>query len=910
MQIETGKGAFLPLGELLDWASKENRPIWQRDALRRLSERGELTEEDLSTLQRHIEVSQGLSLETLPELVYFDEEHLSEASSNAPKTALVALGPVKHVDRLEAEQPPIRFALNGITLIYGPNGSGKSGYCRITKQLCRSLEPDELRGNVYVDGPVPPAEVGVQFRVGGDDQEKTELVWRGDEQPPSELARISVFDTVSARVYVDKKRKIEFLPYELDLLNKLGLAARSLDGEFKTLEDSLNDDLRVAMPTGFKAGTTVSGLLAKLVPETSLADLPSKEDIEKLAVWTDEVQTELDRLGEEAKNDPVAMARLRIEAKQALETVRDNISNCESKIGDAAIKTLPEKQKGVVRKRAAAEAAASELFKEQPISDIGSDVWQQMLKYARDFSLEVFPDIEPPPISTSGRCVLCQQELDEDAAARMKAFDEYLEDRAAADAEAAKTEFEKAATEVSNYNIKSKEEVATLLAGFSALDEDRKSFAQSIGGYFDKALKRLTLLKTALDEQDYSKLEELENLPESPVDLIATDVKKLAEESEEFSRLAADDGEAEKRVLRVAELNDRKKLGQEIDVILNRRMKLEERLKIAACRALCQLNPITRQITARRRQLLTPSLKDALKGELTALRLRHIPVELTDRGDLGNSIVEVALSAQQRVANNSEVLSEGEQRGLALACFLAELAEIGRDHGIIVDDPVSSLDHSRMQSVARRLAEEAAKGRQVIVFTHNILFHHMLVAEARRVQVACHEEWMSSLGGSRFGIIDDAQKPRQMKNVSTRLSEIDGEYKGLVDSGYDHNDENFRRPVVSLYTQLRDTWERIVEEILLNKAIQRFRPEIMTQRLEEACIDPENDYPLIFEGMKRCSHYSGHDPAEGLPSDLPPVEELTKDIDALKAFATVASDRKKALKKSDKYEDGVKPILL
>lgn len=900
----------MPFEELLDWASNENRPTWQRDALRRLAENGELTEEDLSVLQTYIEVSQGLSAEALPALVPLAQEHLSEASSNAPKTVLASLGPVKHVDRLESDQPPIRFAVNGVTLIYGPNGSGKSGYCRITKQICRALETGRLRGNVYDDTPPLPAEVGIGFRVGGDDQEKDELVWRGDEQPPSELARISVFDTASARVYVDKERKIEFLPYELDLLNKLGLAARSLDDEFKAREDALNNDLRVALPTGFNEGTAVSGVLAKLVPETALSDLPSKEDIEKHAVWTDEEQAELDRLLEESKNDPAAMARLRREAKQALETVRGNISDCESKIGDTAIKTLSEKQKDAVRKREAAEAAASELFKGQPIPDIGSETWRQMLKYAREFALEVFPDGEPPRISTAGRCVLCQQELDEDASARLKAFDEYLEDRAAADAAAANIAFEKAATIVSNYSIKSKEEVGTLLAGFSALHDNRKSFAEKIGEYFEKANARLTLLKKALEEQDYTKFEELEPLPESPVDLISADEKKLAEESEEFDRLADDDQEAKRRALRIAELNDRKKLSQEIAVILDRLAKLEERLKIGACRGLCQLNPITRQITSRRRKLLTPSLKGALKDELSALHLTHIPVDLNDRGDLGNSIVEVALSAQQRVANNSEVLSEGEQRGLALACFLAELEEIGRDHGIIVDDPVSSLDHSRMQSVARRLAEEAAKGRQVIVFTHNILFHHMLSAEARRLQVACHEEWMSSLGEDHFGIIDNAQKPRQMKNVSERLTEIDGDNRSLNESGYDHTDEQFRTPIVGLYTQMRDTWERIVEEILLNRVVQRFRPEIMTQRLEEACIDPGNDYPLIFEGMKRCSHYSGHDPAEDLPTELPKADEIVQDIEALKEFAKIATERRSKLRKGRKYEQGVEAILL
>ncbi len=277
---------------------------------------------------------------------------------------------------------------------------------------------------------------------------------------------------------------------------------------------------------------------------------------------------------------------------------------------------------------------------------------------------------------------------------------------------------------------------------------------------------------------------------------------------------------------------------------------------------------------------------------------------------MGDSIVEVALSAQQRITNNSEVLSEGEQRGLALACFLAELNEIGRDHGIIVDDPVSSLDHSRMEAVARRLAEEAAKGRQVIVFTHNILFHYMLSTEARRAGIACHEEWMTNLGNDRFGIIDAGQKPWHMKPVVERLTEIDRARKELVDSGYDRNDERFRGGVTDLYTKMRMTWERVVEEILFNRVVQRFRPEIMTQSLRAACFDRENDYPVIYEGMKRTSHYSGHDLADDLPPELPALGDIDRDIGELKGFATRARDRKKALERQDAYEKGVEPVLL
>ena len=169
---------------------------------------------------------------------------------------------------------------------------------------------------------------------------------------------------------------------------------------------------------------------------------------------------------------------------------------------------------------------------------------------------------------------------------------------------------------------------------------------------------------------------------------------------------------------------------------------------------------------------------------------------------------------------------------------------------------------------------------------------------------------MSSLGNDRFGIVDASQKPRQMKNVSERLQEIDRNFQALIDSEYDYTNEVFRPHVVALYTQMRDTWERIVEEILFNRVVQRFRREIMTQRLEEACIDPEKDYPVIFEGMKRCSHYSGHDLAEDLPPELPKPELIRRDADELQGFFNAADRRRKKLRKTRRYEEGVEPVLL
>ena len=307
---------------------------------------------------------------------------------------------------------------------------------------------------------------------------------------------------------------------------------------------------------------------------------------------------------------------------------------------------------------------------------------------------------------------------------------------------------------------------------------------------------------------------------------------------------------------------------------------------------------------------MTPTLKTALEDELSKLKLDHLPLDMTDRVDAGDSLVEVSLTAQKQVAKNSDILSEGEQRALALSCFLAELTEVGSHHGIIVDDPVSSLDHARMEAVAERLAAEAASGRQVIIFTHSILFHSMVQSAARKLGVSRHYEWMTSLGGDTFGVIDEAYKPWQIKKPPQRIQDVRDDFSAIKKAGYDPTDQTLRPGVVSLYAAMRETWERAVEDIVFNGVLQRFRPEVMTQRLEQVSFDPSSDYPAIFEGMKRCSHYSGHDQAEDLPTELPSEDQIAADIEALDDFVRAARAKQKALEKAPKYEHGPEPEFI
>jgi hypothetical protein len=70
--------------------------------------------------------------------------------------------------------------------------------------------------------------------------------------------------------------------------------------------------------------------------------------------------------------------------------------------------------------------------------------------------------------------------------------------------------------------------------------------------------------------------------------------------------------------------------------------------------------------------LVTPDLQGRIVAEVQRLDLAHVPMRFEDATDHGQNLFEMALDSRQQVSK-SRVLSEGEQRALGIACFMAEM---------------------------------------------------------------------------------------------------------------------------------------------------------------------------------------------------------------------------------------------
>ena len=872
--------------DLFDWCAA--RPSWQQEAIRLLTAKPKLDAEELDQLEEAVKRDARIAAGTSPVWPALTKTHLKAGNKFAPVTVLGSIGPLRNIDRLAAGQPPIKFAINGITLIYGANGSGKSGYCRVAKKICHCLHDVTLRGNVFEPASADPREVTLTFRVDG--EKARTVVWDDRNAPPPELGRISVFDSDAAGLYVDAERNIEFLPFELALLTNLAEAVRTLDGRFRAEEARLVKAHQAPLPQGYDKPTKISTMLARLKADEQL---PDEASMRSFAVWEEKDEADLQAIKLELGSDPALVKRVKEAAKSAVDTFVADANAIFKALGNDGLAALKEARQKAAQSRDAAKAAASALAAESAVPQLGSDTWRQMLMYARDFAAEAFPTVEPPQLANANTCVLCHQPLDAQAQERLAAFDAYVEGRANADAEAAKKDFGERAKAILDLKIVGGQDIKDKLVNFVEASKPRQALVDRLDQFYTASQERHSLASLAIKAVDYASLGGLPDLDRIVIDDLVAEATVLAKEIDDLKPTPDQAAKRIQRQQKLDELEARKKFSADIETFVARRNSLELLVKTKACTTACSVAGITSLITRMRRKVLTTSLQNSLQDEIGALDLGHLPLKLSDRGEVGKSKVQIGLEAKQKVGKNSDILSEGEKRALALAGFLAELKEVGVRHGIVVDDPVSSLDHARMEAVAKRLVKEAKARRQVIIFTHNLFFHHAVFEEAKDMKVPLRQEWIAKHGDGRFGIIDDGQQPWVSISVTKRLPIIDGLLKAKKPT-YSEADEAERSFVTSIYTKMRETWEHTIEEVLFAGVVGRFRPNVATMQLRAAHVD-KSDYETVYAGMTRCSKYSGHDQAAGVPADLPKFTEIEADFNKLNSYVVAANTRRKKL---------------
>ena len=199
----------------------------------------------------------------------------------------------------------------------------------------------------------------------------------------------------------------------------------------------------------------------------------------------------------------------------------------------------------------------------------------------------------------------------------------------------------------------------------------------------------------------------------------------------------------------------------------------------------------------------------ALGEELMALGVSGISVAMQPILNEGEDDIQARLEVRNG-AVPQDILSEGEQRAIAIAAFLPRSGSEKAQGGIVFDDPVSSLDHARRERAARRIAAEARE-RQVVVFTHDMYFLNVLMFEATALGLTPKALTLNQTPEG-FGVAEETL-PFAGANVSQRVGMLRNKQ---VECG--GGARQGTRPATglspeTLYNDLRMAWERGVEEV-------------------------------------------------------------------------------------------------
>lgn len=847
------------LQEILDWS--QTLPLWQRDALRRLLASDEIGHDDLDDIFALLKLEHNIADPKGRKASPLTQAHIPIPPKDGTEIRLIAIKDLKNVNAIaEGQRLPIQNA--GLTVVYGDNGSGKSGYSRLLKKACRARDQSET---IHPNANLPANKVGAAegvFEIEIDGTAK-DFPWKVGELPPPELSALSIFDSRCARAYLDKEDDFSFVPFGLDLFERLVRICDKLK-EMVTAESARHSPNLV--PFSHLAGETevgkvVSGLNAK----TSAAK------IEALATLNEEELAERLALEKSLKenNPKEKAAQLRAKSRRIAAIISTMSSKATLVNGDEYLR-LQALAASFKAAKEASEIAARQFKESEPLLEgTGGEAWKELFEAAKKFALESYPESQFPDLAEGSPCPLCQQPLAE-GLQRLQRFEAFIQQAAE------KTARERHKLLNDAYRTFSVQQVALgieeeTFEEIRLLDEGLATGLRSFG----KALvERHEAMKEALKSNDW---ESVKDLSDSPGEPLATLAAKLIANAETLEKAANEEART-KLQKRFDELDARAKLATVKKQVLEALGCLVHQTNLKACLPAVKPTAISLKSAKITEQVVSAELETALNDEFKALGVNSLSVTLQSRNERGKPRHKLKLELPQSMSP-ADILSEGEQRAVAISSFLAEVKVSGSKGGIVFDDPMSSLDHRRRERIARRLVAEAQK-RQVIVFTHDIFFLCLLDEEAKAQEVSILSQSLIRRPAG-FGV-SDPTLPFEGQKTSQRVKMLRTMH---VDAGrlQKNGDEPaYRQKAFEIYVMLRMAWEYAVEEVLFRTVVLRFRKGVSTQRLAEVEVD-DSDYAAIDEGMTRCSNYA-HARALVAGSSIPDADDLAADIEALETW--------------------------
>ena len=870
------------LKDIIDWV--ENKPSFWQVATERLIRNNELTSSDISELKEICKVDFGLS-DFVYDAVDFDD--LRDFADNSANDGNIVLSKIKNIDNINAlsKSSELEFAPNGLTIIYGDNGSGKSSYVSILKHSCKTRgQKPRINDNLFdptCSGNDKRADI--EYTYDGINFTTVNLI--NETVSENTLKKIDVFDTYSANHYIEGEDEIAFIPQGLSIVEKLAEAVKNVEVQLS---------LELSSPSMRKfeyellevpEGTTAKLFLDKLNLNSTLDELRREakwDSTKKVRIET--LEKEIDKL---KATDPKKNLKSNEDKIKRFEILANKFQNLENALTGQTLNNLKQILNNFCVAKEALRESSNTAFSDLPIQGVGNNAWKILWESARKFYNESTQSESFPNVSDGSSCPLCFQDLEDEARDRFTKFEDFVKNDIQKSFDEAKEKYESAIENLNRLELNFEEQNPISLELNELIENYSEKQAEYLKVLSEQKEYIVGLFNSMKTIGDINAIE----VDSTPKTLINELNKSLYEVNKKLKDQSIDE-DLKPLLKELNQLNGEKKI-YEHKPKLAREIYRQKRVGLLnQCVGKCNTRTITTLSNELTTRYINQNLKQNFKTELNKLGFKNIRIETETKGQRGKQYHYLRLDESN--SNNialKDILSEGEHRCISLATFLSELSISEHKSAIIFDDPVSSLDHKWRNKISKRIVEEAL-GRQVIVFTHDISF--LLMIQEHSESLNCALDIKSLTRKMKETGIIASNPPWDALPVGKRVGLMKSAYQQLEKIERTETEEVYKERAKVLYGKLRETWERFIEEVFLNGAIQRFSRAIQTQRLSKIIDLTDDDYNLVDANMSKCSTYfTGHDTAGNLIEEMPNSDEFLADLTILENYIAEIRKRRK-----------------
>lgn len=701
---------------LLEYASLPSTPGWMHDLIVRVvMNNGQLTDDVYVATKEQLKTNSPAALTN-------EVRYVTDDASEIRLTELIHHG---GVNALASEQK-IHFSKD-ITLLYGYNGTGKSSYFRILNEMLGGNREIHVYKNIFSPSPAP---INVELKylekvqVNPERWDEKSISWNGEGRAFAPLTQASVFDSDYTNLLLDKRSADTAIvkPLGLHLFTALTMAMDNINSRLETEKEGIVRSLP-RIPQDNLEQTIINILNSRDYSQEQ------KIYITDRFTMTPETQKSLENC-QKAYNELMAKdfdanIRLAQNERSMVDDLKKHMDNCFIQLTKAeqAVTVIYPKVKTA---RTAQEEAKQKIKILEEIGNTDSKEWQTFIQSGVAF--------QQSSTIADGTCPYCRQPLVGNAANIVKAYGDFLDNSSSAAYKQAmkeKREWKEYLERfVTTYNVT---EPLLHVLGAQENGEQLKTFILNCLEQFEK-------IREALVASFETELYEVGSLTEE----LRGDgslSKIITAYDEKLKQLAADKASKEAQLNKLNEsrlqLLQHKAIAEQHTLWKQWFAKIEQIRELERCQGKLSTRPVSTLSRTASQQLLTESLRSKFEEELVALKLGYLEVSLEEDGtSRGQSYMKIKLPSAIRT---QEILSEGEQKGVALALFIAERRMEQVKNPIILDDPVNSLDHHITALLMERLVD---LGNQVVIFSHHILLRDSLLAlrtvhECNKLQINC-----------------------------------------------------------------------------------------------------------------------------------------------------------------------------